>query len=235
MKKYEAVIFDLFGTLIDLMSDSLYEENSLRMASVLGVPADKFRGSWIETARERNLGQYGGLDGDISEVCARIGYTPDKYQIDEAINIRLEIIRRNHEPRAHAVDALTEIRSLGMKIGLLSDAPADTAMIWHKAALAPLMDAHVFSCDIGVCKPDPQGYRQLCQLLSVEPEKCLYIGDGGSRELTGAKSVGMTPALIRVGYESQYDSSRLDAQAWDGLVITSLSEVPALARSSQQR
>jgi len=30
----------------------------------------------------------------------------------------------------------------------------------------------------------------------VAPEDCLYVGDGGSHELTGAAAVGMTPVRL---------------------------------------
>ena len=39
-------------------------------------------------------------------------------------------------------------------------------------------------------------YLTACERLRVEPEECLYVGDGGSRELTGAAAVGMTAVRL---------------------------------------
>ena len=225
LKSYNAVVFDLFGTLIDFLPDSMYEENSRRMASALGVPAENFRRAWLETALERNLGRFESTEGDIMQVCARIGYTPDRSKVAEAVEIRLEIVRSNHEPRDEAVDTLTALRSLGLKTGIVSDTLFETVRIWPETAFAPLFDAAVFSCAVGICKPDPRIYLHLCRLLSVEPEACLYVGDGSSKELTGAGNVGMTPVLIRVGYDSIFDERRPDALEWKGAVISHLSEI----------
>jgi putative hydrolase of the HAD superfamily len=62
--------------------------------------------------------------------------------------------------------------------------------------IAPLLDATVFSVEVGRCKPDPLIYLEACRRLRVAPQECLYVGDGGSRELTGAAAVGMTAVRL---------------------------------------
>ena len=91
-----------------------------------------------------------------------------------------------------------------------------------------VFDEAVFSCDVGLNKPDPRFYEITCQRLGVRPEECLYIGDGSSHELTGAASVGMHPVLIRVPYEDTPDALRIREEEWDGPRISSLTEVLTL-------
>jgi putative hydrolase of the HAD superfamily len=62
----------------------------------------------------------------------------------------------------------------------------------------------------------------------VDPETCLYIGDGGSFELTGAQGVGMDAVCIRVPYEDGDDAHRVEAEDWSGPVISSLKDVISL-------
>ena len=52
--------------------------------------------------------------------------------------------------------------------------------------VGPLLDAKIYSVRLGVCKPDPRIYLAACRELDVSPSECLYVGDGGSHELTGA-------------------------------------------------
>ena len=53
-----------------------------------------------------------------------------------------------------------------------------------------------------------------------------YVGDGGSRELTGAERVGMHAILITTPVESAaYSSERI---SWRGEAINALSELPGL-------
>jgi putative hydrolase of the HAD superfamily len=89
-----------------------------------------------------------------------------------------------------------------------------------------LIDAVVFSVDAGMLKPDPRIYRFACDRLRVAPERCLYVGDGSSTELTGACRVGMSAVLICVPYEQEQIMQREEVQRWQGPVIRHLAEVP---------
>ena len=71
-------------------------------------------------------------------------------------------------------------------------------------------------------KPDPRIYFMALEQLAIEPQDCLYIGDGSSHELTGALKVGMHPVWIRIPNE---DELRIDEEEWKGTVISSLKEV----------
>jgi putative hydrolase of the HAD superfamily len=55
------------------------------------------------------------------------------------------------------------------------------------------MGSIVLSCETGLVKPDPEIFKLCAARLGVRPEDCLYVGDGGSDELRGASTVGMTP------------------------------------------
>ena len=55
--KYPAVIFDLFGTLVDSFSHAGYEAVHAKVASTVGVPFDDFARLWLETTFERNAGE----------------------------------------------------------------------------------------------------------------------------------------------------------------------------------
>ena len=51
------------------------------------------------------------------------------------------------------------------------------------------------------------------------------MGDGGSRELTGATAMGMRAVLIRAPYDDSVGGYR---EEWPGQRISTLSEVPLL-------
>ena len=66
--------------------------------------------------------------------------------------------------------------------------------------------------------------------LRVQTQDCLYVGDGGAFELSGAKSVGMNAVLLSVpGEEDPYNLAP-EARVWAGPRVTSLSEVVSLSR-----
>ena len=41
-----------------------------------------------------------------------------------------------------------------------------------------MIDEPVFSCVVGLCKPDPRIYRLALERLSVQAEESLFVGDG---------------------------------------------------------
>ena len=64
---------------------------------------------------------------------------------------------------------------------------------WPECRIAPYFDAFLCSSAVGLMKPDLEIYREGCRRLGTDPDECLFIGDGGSDELRGAKQAGMTP------------------------------------------
>ena len=92
--------------------------------------------------------------------------------------------------------------------------------------LASLVDVPVSSAVERVKKPDARIYRLACERLGVTPSQCLYVGDGGSHELTGAAKVGMT--AVQVAAVPKDDTLIIDGESWPGKRIETLSEVLGL-------
>lgn len=230
MRLYDAVLFDLFGTLIDIWPQSAYDRVNEQVGAMLGVPPEEFRRVWRECSPERNRGEFGSTEGDIGHACGLLGAKPTPAQVAAATVIRLDLQRHNQAPRPGAIETLRKLKSDGYKIALVSDAFVDVTRVWHESEFATLMDAAVFSCDIGINKPDPAMYNAACEGIGAAPDRCLYVGDGGSSELTGARAVGMSPVLIRVDYDHEFDPRRPDLATWQGPVISSVPEVLELVR-----
>lgn len=79
-------------------------------------------------------------------------------------------------------------------IGLISNCFSEEAKVIRQSALFPYFDAVFLSYEQGVQKPDEEIFQRCVGKLSVNPEECLYIGDGGSYELETAQKLGMTAA-----------------------------------------
>jgi putative hydrolase of the HAD superfamily len=109
------------------------------------------------------------------------------------------------------------LRRRGRRLGLVSACTDDVEHVWPGTAIAPLIDATVFSCSVGVNKPDPRIYEIACARLSVGPTECLYVGDGSNDELRGAERVGMRAVQLRLPEHGPRD--------WDGAVVESLEEI----------
>ena len=222
--KYLAVIFDLFGTLVDNFSSREYEDALIQMASVLSLPPDEFSRVWFGSARALQASTLHSLEDKIKHICSEMGTQSEKGKIRHAVKIRLDYIRYVMKPRPDAVEVLSWLREKGYKNGLISDCSQEIPVVWPETPLACLIDATVFSCLVGFRKPDRRMYELASERLDVPLDKCLYIGDGGSQELSGAIKVGMHPVLIRLdaGSTEKHLTSR---EEWNGLAIHSLREL----------
>jgi putative hydrolase of the HAD superfamily len=231
-RKYQAVIFDLYGTLINKLSLREYKEDLRRMASELSVPPDDLIRLWFDTQNERGLGIFQSHEDNIKYICDKLEWQAGDAQIEHAVQTYLKYTADSAKLRPHAIEVLTHLKADGYKTGLITDCSASIPRIFKDIALAPLIDTAIFSCSVGMLKPDPRIYRLAVEQLAVEPEACLYIGDGDDNELTGALQVGMHPVLIRNPDEDSHDVDHTDweAEAWPGPVITSLQEVMNLVK-----
>ena len=229
--KYDAIIFDLFGTLVDNtefldFSRSEYNRTLSNVAAALSIPEPDLLRLWSETVHERDAGFFSTMEDYFQHICREIGVKADARQIARAVDLRLEYLLGVLAPRNYTVETLTQLKASGYKIGLISDCSSEVPILWPKTPFAPLLDVAIFSCEVKLTKPDPRIYRMVCERLEVEPGRCLYVGDGGSGELTGAVEFGMEPVLIR----APYDTVNGHREDWEGTRISELKQVLDLVR-----
>ena len=223
----EAVVFDFYGTLAPGRTDAEQERARLNQAAALGVDAARLDAEMTATVAERFTGAGGTIEGSLAWVCDRIGAHPSPDQLAEGARVRLAAERAFGRPRPEAVPLLTELRAAGLTIGLVSDCSAELPQYFPDLPIAPFVDAPVFSFELGVKKPAAAIFLACCAALDVAPDRCLYVGDGGSNELFGAREVGMRAVHLAVPDEQGGVVYGRHA-SWDGEVVTSLANVPAL-------
>jgi putative hydrolase of the HAD superfamily len=223
--KYKAVIFDLFGTLVDNFSVSGYQTELRKMSAVLNAPVEGFSKMWRDLFTERVNGSHPTHQISIRYICEKLGVKVTEEQVEKASDIRLDFTVRSLKPRADAVPTIKKLKQMGYKIGLVSDCSPEAPLAWPKTAFRSVFDVTIFSCVVKMKKPDPRIFLMAAEQLGVQPNDCYYVGDGGSYELTGAAKVGMHPILIRDPKEND-DTHAIDREDdWKGPAITSLKEV----------
>ena len=225
--KYKAVIFDLFGTLVDIYYHEDYFSVQREIISILKAPPDDFAKLWHDTADQRVTGVFRTLEENLAYICRELNLPTTKSRINLAKRVRFDYVALALTPRPGTIEVLSRLKSDGYKIGLVSNCSAEPPVIWPYTSFAPFFDTTIFSSTAGIQKPDPRIYRMATDQLKVKPESCLYIGDGDSHELTGAAGVGMHPVLIRTTHEDTFHPLRTnpEIESWRGPVITSLKEV----------
>ncbi|MBP5222475.1 MAG: HAD-IA family hydrolase, partial [Lachnospiraceae bacterium] len=79
----------------------------------------------------------------------------------------------------------------GMKTAMISNCSPEEVEVLKSSEIYKYFDETVLSCEVHMKKPDPCIYEETAGRLWVDPAECIFIGDGGSNELEGARNVGM--------------------------------------------
>ena len=225
--KYKAVLFDLYGTLVDKYPLKAYKSVLQEMASIISAPPDEFIELWFDTYDERGLGIFQSYEDNIEYICKKLGVKVDSSRITLAMKTEHDCRVRFMKPRPHATEALVYLKSKNFMTGLITDCGVEVPKLFSDMPFARFIDVATFSCLVGVQKPDPRIYKLTADRMAAKPENCLYIGDGDSNELTGASQVGMYPVLIRNPDENRNNVYRTNFEGdnWQGAVIYSLKEL----------
>jgi putative hydrolase of the HAD superfamily len=208
-----AVVFDLFETLVDY-DDTRSREFSAEVARLCGREPEEFHRIWRNGRPVRETGPMVPYLASLG-----IGETEMEEFLEARRAFAREVLGR---PRKGAVETLRELRSRGLRTGLITVCSEDTVDVWSETPFAGLFDAEVFSCSCGWKKPDPRIYELACERLDVRPGEAIFVGDGANDELAGAERVGMRAILIhRPGTEPAWPEVR----DWPGPRITSIPDV----------
>ncbi|MXY27466.1 HAD-IA family hydrolase [Candidatus Poribacteria bacterium] len=224
---YRAIIFDLYGTLVDNFSRRAYDKVQEEMAKILGVPYPKFWQAMGETIKDRSLGNL-SAEENIVEVCRRLGAKADRTQIEQTVFLQDEFTRNSIILKFEVSEALNLLKLNGLHIGLITNCNAAVPRFFPESPLAQYIDAPVFSCEERVKKPSRRIYKIAYERLKVKPQECLYVGDGSGEELKGAAAAGMLPILKRADLTDVYDPHRPEVENWQGIAIDEISELCAI-------
>ncbi len=198
----KAVIFDMFETLVTLFTGRTYFGEDL--AADAGADLFTFRKEWHSIEKDRSTGKY-TIEEGIELVLKKLGiYSGEKVKLCAAK--RREALEDTFSAIPDETFRLLQgLKERGIKTGLITNTFSDERDIIRESRLFPYFDAALISYEQGICKPDLALYRKMTELLGVKPEECLYVGDGGSRELYAAREAGMHPVQCTWFHELAFE------------------------------
>jgi putative hydrolase of the HAD superfamily len=219
-----AVVFDFYGTLTPVGPAAAWIDHTARLAGLFGVGPEALGRALDESYPERATGALGDVRQTLRTLATRLGAQLTEDRLDEACRVRQEMQESLFRLRPEVMPVIGQLRTRGLRIGLVSDCTSELPAAWPRLSVAAVVDAPVFSCVERTRKPDPRLFRAVTERLAVDPAACLYVGDGGGRELTGSTAVGMRAVLL--AGPDWHDHGVYDRESdWDGLRISSLREL----------
>ena len=232
----EAVLFDLFDTLLLLESDEVYYELCLRkmheflVHNGVSVPLDDFICVYFEVrddfySESRATLKEPHFNVRVHQVLQKLGYDPGI--IDPiaagATKVFAEEFTRYVRLDSNAVNVLQKLHGR-YKLGLVSNfsIPECGRKLLERFGLKEYFDVVVISGEVNRRKPSPEIFQKALQSLGVPPSKAVFVGDTPDLDVKGPKSVGIKTVLIK------RRPINADVDVKPDSVIESLAELPAL-------
>ena len=195
----KAIIFDLDNTLVDFMKMKRRAiEEAIPAMIDAGLEINHERANEIidEIYKEQGIEYQQVFDEFLKRVINRVDY--------KILSAGIVAYRRAREaaliPYPHVYSTLNKLIKMGVKMGVLSDAPVKEA--WLRLAFLNfhhIFDEVVTFEDTGERKPSPKPFLKMLEKLDVKPGEALMVGDWVERDIIGAKNIGIKTAFARYG------------------------------------
>jgi putative hydrolase of the HAD superfamily len=193
------VIFDLDNTLVDFMAMKRQAIDAAIHAMIdagLNLSEDEVKARIDAIYKERGIEFQNVFDQLLYDVFNKVDY--------KILSAGIISYRRAREaalvPYPHVYMTLMELLKQGLRLGVVSDAPAREA--WLR--LCYLNFHHIFHCvvtfdDTNERKPKPGPFKKALELLQALSHESLMVGDWAERDMIGAANIGMKTVFARYG------------------------------------
>lgn len=208
MPKLSAVLFDVYGTIVDIHTnehrddvfDSVSRFLEYRRVFIPGKELEELYFDHINQQIARSREKYAEVDVTraFSHVLRERGRTTDRYLTMIIAQLYRSLCRERFGLYDDTFWTLNEFRKR-YRLGIVSDAQR----VFCKPELRTLrlenfFDVLIISSDYGFRKPDPRLFHIALAALDIPASEAAYIGNKYETDLVGAKKAGLAIAgLIR--------------------------------------
>lgn len=217
---YTDLIFDLYGTLVDIHTEETPEVWE-KTALFFGYYGAHYTGASLKdafeaelTRRQAKAGQSYECFPDIPfhQVMADLFRSKGITQNAAELGIQAAQLFRIASTEyirlyPHVLEALDMLRKKGFRLWLLSNAQEMfTRYELTHLGLSDAFDGVYLSSCFGFRKPDIRFFRALLDEHQLEPGKCLMIGNDRQTDIAGAKAAGIRTFYMHTALTPDHQS-----------------------------
>ena len=206
---FDDIIFDLYGTLVDIHTDETrdglwesmaelylrfgakYTPEELKKSYFSGISELERRSEHARDGYpEVDIGEvFRGLFGNIPVSDDEVRRTAERFRELSTDYIRLY---------PNAAELLSSLKAAGRRVWLLTNAQSlFTRPELDKLGIAKFFDGIYISSECDVKKPDVRFFRRLLTERSIDPERAIMVGNDGAADIEGAKNAGLHTLYTR--------------------------------------
>ncbi len=249
--RYEAVFFDLYGTLL------IYGDMTAAWSAWLTALHDWLTGLGVEIERRDLQRRCDGFfswpapassdprltiyEQRLAEFAHGLSVHPSVEQLQGCAEATIGAWQRFVSLDPEALPVLADLSSR-CPLALITnfDHPPHVARILDETGLDRHLRSVVISGEIGLKKPDPGIFNPAIEAVGIEPHRIAYVGDA-PEDILAADRAGMTPIRLQRDGDTEGDRaadfrhSPVPRQWTSGIdhpTITSLQQLPGLLSTS---
>jgi len=209
--RVEAVLFDLFDTLLLLESNEIYYTPSLRrlyeflVKNGVNISFEDFILAYFEVrdrfySESRKTLEEPHFNVRVSQTLQRLGYNFDVSNevVVGGTRAFADEFMRHVSLDADAFDVLQKLHGK-YRLGLISNLaiPECCWKLLDKFGLKGFFDVVVISGEVNRRKPSPEIFEKALKALGVKASRAVFVGDMLDLDVMGPKSVGMKTVLVK--------------------------------------
>jgi putative hydrolase of the HAD superfamily len=199
MKRMKAILFDLDNTLIDfkkMKEEACKSALEAMTKKGLKIPFKtgykKLMKIYFRVGIESNIAFEEFLKSETDQVETKI--------LAAGINEYLKTKNKFLKPYQNVKSTLKKLKKLGLKLAIVTDAPRLKA--YQRLVAMGIDDYFDFVIgfeDTGRGKASQLPFKVAIERLKIKPEDVMMISDSVSRDLIGARKLGMATVLAKYG------------------------------------
>lgn len=221
--KYQAILFDLDGTLIDTVPDLADAANAMRQDLDMPILDDEIIGTYIGKGFENMMLRVLAHDLVTQDNAATAVLSNlDQQQLDPDLITRgmLSFRRHYHElngTKSHlypdVVAGLDKFKEMGAKLAVVTNKSTEfTSPLLEKMGILHYFEQIICGDTCARKKPHPMPILHACSLLDVDSSQALFIGDSINDALA-AQAAGVDMLILPYGYNEGQSVQNLPANA----------------------
>jgi HAD superfamily hydrolase (TIGR01549 family) len=184
MTNIKMVVFDFYGTLAYLAKET---KPYARLFTNLGLQT-------LEELRQaRTIALTEDFD-DLSDLAKRI--KPDllinTYSYQQEVDNEIVSAVLYEE----TIKILSQLKDRQLRLGLISNLASPYKRPFFELGLDVYFDEVIFSCEVGLKKPDQKIYQLMVERVGINPTQMLMIGDSAQADVVGPKYAGLNAVLL---------------------------------------
>lgn len=209
--KYEAVLFDMDGTVLDTLDD---------LADAVNHSLERFALPRVE--RERVRSALGNGAARLIKLCLPEGCPEglEKELLEYYMAYYEDHCRIKTRPYDGVLPLMERLRSRGVKLAIISNKPDPAVKELAGAFFPGLLEAAQGESESVRRKPCPDGVLAAAGEMAVPVERCLYVGDSEVDAETGRRA-GMDHVCVSWGFRSAEQLARSGA----GHIVSTVREL----------